>query len=46
MSDIEWAFFAPFLIKNRSRGGCLPQDHRKVLDGIYLLDHAYGFAMA
>jgi transposase len=35
MSDVEWAFFAPFLIENRSRGGRLPQDHRKVLDGIF-----------
>jgi transposase len=35
MSDVEWAFFAPFLIENRSHGGRLPQDHRKVLDGIF-----------
>ncbi|HVK90561.1 MAG TPA: hypothetical protein VM468_03990 [Mycoplana sp.] len=28
MSDAEWAFFAPFLIENRSRGGRRPQDHR------------------
>jgi transposase len=32
---MEWPFFAPFLIENRSRGGRLPQDHRKVLDGIF-----------
>ena len=35
MSDEEWAFFAPFLIENRSRGGRPPQDHRRVLDGIF-----------
>nr|WP_246270368.1 IS5 family transposase [Hongsoonwoonella zoysiae] len=35
MSDAEWAFFAPFLIEGRSRGGRRPQDHRKVLDGIF-----------
>jgi transposase len=35
LGDVEWAFFAPFLIENRSRGGRLPQDHRKVLDGIF-----------
>jgi transposase len=35
MSDLEWAFFAPFLIENRSHGGRRPQDHRKVLDGIF-----------
>ncbi|WP_274424441.1 IS5 family transposase [Chelativorans sp. YIM 93263] len=35
MSDAEWAFFAPFLIENRSSGGRRPQDHRKVLDGIF-----------
>lgn len=35
MSDLEWGLFAPFLIENRSRGGRLPQDHRKVLDGIF-----------
>lgn len=35
MNDAEWAFFAPFLIENRSRGGRRPQDLRKVLDGIF-----------
>lgn len=35
MDEAEWAFFAPFLIENRSRGGRRPQDHRKVLDGIF-----------
>jgi transposase len=35
MSDAEWAFFAPFLIESRSRGGRRPQDHRRVPDGIF-----------
>jgi len=35
MSDEEWAFFAPFLAENRSQGGRPPQDHRRVLDGIF-----------
>ncbi|MBZ9894288.1 MULTISPECIES: IS5 family transposase [unclassified Mesorhizobium] len=35
MDEAELAFFAPFLIENRSRGGRRPQDHRKVLDGIF-----------
>jgi transposase len=34
MSDAEWAFFAPFLIENRTRGGRRPLDHRRVLDGV------------
>ena len=34
MSDEEWAFFAPFLIENRTRGGRPPVDHRKVLDAV------------
>ncbi|MCA3292580.1 MAG: transposase, partial [Roseomonas sp.] len=34
MSDAEWAFFAPFLIENRRRGGRRPLDHRRVLDGV------------
>lgn len=34
MSDAEWAFFAPFLIENRSRGGRRPVDHRKGLDAV------------
>lgn len=35
MLDEEWAFFAPFLIENRSRGGRPPADHRRVLDGVF-----------
>lgn len=34
LSDEEWAFFAPFLTENRSRGGRRPADHRRVLDAI------------
>ncbi len=34
MSDAEWAFFAPFLIENRTRGGRRPLDNRRVLDGV------------
>jgi transposase len=34
MSDMECAFFAPFLIENRSQGGRRPADHRRVLDGV------------
>ncbi len=34
MSDAEWAFFAPFLIENRTQGGRRPLEHRRVLDGL------------
>ncbi len=34
MSDAEWAFFAPFLVENRTQGGRRPLDHRRVLDGV------------
>ena len=34
MSDEEWAFFAPFLTENRSRGGRPPAGHRRVLDAV------------
>ncbi len=34
MSDAEWAFFAPFLIENRTPGGRRPLDHWRVLDGV------------
>lgn len=34
MNDAEWAFFAPFLIENRTQGGRRPLDHRRVLDGV------------
>lgn len=35
MTDEEWAFFGPFLIENRSRGGRPPSDHRRVLDAVF-----------
>lgn len=34
MSQAEWVFLAPFLIKNRTQGGRRPLDHRRVLDGV------------
>ena len=34
MSDAEWAFFAPFLIENRTQGGRRPLDHRRVFGGV------------
>ena len=34
MSDEEWAFFAPFLIDNGTRGGRPPLNHRKVIDAV------------
>ena len=34
MSDAEWAYFEPFLVRGRGRP---PRDHRKVLDGIFWL---------
>ncbi len=35
LSDAEWAFFAPFLIENGPKRGRPPQDHRRVLDGVF-----------
>lgn len=35
MGDVDRAFFAPLLIALRSRGGHLPYDQCKVLDGIF-----------
>jgi transposase len=34
MSDAEWAYFEPFLVRGRGRP---PRNHRKVLDGIFWL---------
>jgi transposase len=34
MSDEEWAYFEPFLVRGRGRP---PRNHRKVLDGIFWL---------
>jgi transposase len=35
LTDEEWAFFAPFVIKSDARGGRSPVDHRRVLDAIF-----------
>ena len=35
MDDAEWAFFEPFLIAIRGRGGRPASDHRLVLDGVF-----------
>jgi len=35
MEDAEWAFFEPFLIAVRGRGGRPAYDHRRVLDAIF-----------
>jgi transposase len=33
--DAEWAFFEPFLIETGPKRGRPPNDHRRVLDGIF-----------
>jgi transposase len=35
MSDEEWAFFAPFLVRTGERSGRPPGDHRRILDGVF-----------
>ena len=35
MEDTEWAFFEPFLIAVRGRGGRPASDHRRVLDAVF-----------
>jgi transposase len=35
MDNAEWAFFEPFLIAIRGRGGRPATDHRLVLDGVF-----------
>jgi transposase len=35
MEDAEWAFFEPFLIAVRGRGGRPASDHRRVLDAVF-----------
>jgi transposase len=35
MEDAEWAFFKPFLIAFRGRGGRPASDHRRILDAIF-----------
>lgn len=35
MEDSEWAFFEPFLIGIRGRGGRPASDHRRTLDAVF-----------
>src|SRR6516225_4716318 len=35
MTDVEWAFFEPFLTGRCEQGGRPPRDHRRVLDGVF-----------
>jgi transposase len=35
MDDPEWAFFEPFLIAIRGRGGRPASDHRRILDAVF-----------
>lgn len=35
MGDAEWAFFEPFLMAVRGRGGRPASNHRLVLDGVF-----------
>lgn len=35
MDDAEWAFFQPFLVAIRGRGGRPASDHRLILDGVF-----------
>jgi transposase len=35
MTDEEWAFFEPLVIARGGRSGRPPQDHRRILDGIF-----------
>lgn len=35
MSDEEWAVFEPILVNRGSAGARPPQDHRRVLDGVF-----------
>lgn len=35
MEDAEWAFFEPFIVAIRGRGGRLAADHRLVLDAVF-----------
>ena len=35
MEDAEWAFFEPFLVAIRGRGGRPASDHRRVLDAVF-----------
>lgn len=35
MSDEEWAFFAPFLVRRGAGSGRPPTDHRRILDAVF-----------
>ena len=35
MTDKEWAFFEPFVIATGGKSGRPPEDHRRVLDGVF-----------
>lgn len=35
MSDVEWAFFEPFVVASGPLSGRPPSDHRRTLDGIF-----------
>lgn len=35
MEDAEWAFFEPFIVAIRGRGGRPAADHRRVLDAVF-----------
>ena len=35
LSDVEWAFFEPFVIERGPKRGRPPADHRRVLDAIF-----------
>ena len=35
MSDVEWAFFEPFVVSGGPLSGRPPSDHRRTLDGIF-----------
>lgn len=35
MADAEWAFFEPFVVGIRGRGGRPATDHRLILDGVF-----------
>ncbi len=35
MGDDEWAFFAPFLVRDGAANGRPPANHRLVLDGVF-----------
>ncbi len=35
MTDEEWGFFAPFVIATGGKSGRPPENHRRVLDGVF-----------